>query len=72
MIPDRNIWTNGSYDIAWLNDDEIVIRDKRYEGEGAGHPVCIMDGGDFEGILSSLITAYQNGLKKVSNPNPTE
>ena len=55
MITD-NRWTNDSYEITWLNDDEIVIRDK-------SNKFCIMDGGDFERVLSGLVTAYQNGLK---------
>lgn len=57
-------WTNGSFDIAWLNEDKVIIRDRRFEDQGLGHRVCVMDGGDFEHVLQGLIAAYTAGERE--------
>ena len=47
-------WSNGPWLIFWYNKDELFI-------EGPNNQECIMDGGDFESILSGLCAAYKKG-----------
>jgi hypothetical protein len=49
-----NIWTNGSWTIHWINEDEIEIN-------GPYNQHCIMCGGDFESMLSALCAAWGDG-----------
>lgn len=47
-------WTNGSWTLRWLTEDEIEIIGP-YTGQRA-----VLCGGDFEGILSALCAASSN------------
>lgn len=51
-------WTNGSWSISWINQDQILIK-------GPGRfSYAVMDGGDFEGVLSALCGAHRAGRNK--------
>lgn len=50
----KSIWTNGDWTIKWIDEDRIIITGKY----GAN---CVMDGGDFDCILSALCAASQSG-----------
>ena len=47
-------WLNDSYTISWANIDQVRI-------DGPYHGFCLIDGGDFEGLLQALIVAYSSG-----------
>ncbi len=47
-------WTNGTWSIEWMNEDEIIIK-------GPYEQKSIVCGGDFEGILSCLCDAFRSG-----------
>lgn len=48
------VWRNGSYEISWWSEDEVIIIDN------LGNE-CIMLGGDFESVLLALTAAYGCG-----------
>lgn len=54
----NNCWTNGSWSIFWMSDDEIKI-------VGPDWQEAYIDGGDFESILSALCAAYAKGKRQV-------
>jgi len=58
----KKLWSNGSFSVDWLNDDEVIITDHTFADSNKEPMVCVMDGGDFEYILSGLIMSYRKGI----------
>ena len=49
-------WTNEVYEISWLDHDTVRIVNRKVANQYA-----LIDGGDFESILSGLCAAFQYG-----------
>jgi len=51
---DESLWTNGEYTIGWRDEDTVEIT-------GPYSQRCLIHGGDFEYVLSSLCAAFEMG-----------
>ena len=47
-----SMWTNGTYTVEWINQDEVKIT-RVFPNHSI--KTCLIDGGDFERVLDGLL-----------------
>lgn len=57
----KSAWTNGTWTVRWINEDQVEIRN----GDMPGY-YAVMDGGDFEYLLQAACAGFRSGFHEAT------